>query len=102
MQNEIERKFLVNPKLLDIESQNIIDIHYHNHAYLQSSQSYQVRVELHKTKFNPEEIGRINSKTMINVLSGLYALDKLQNIEKLINTTDSDLVLKTDFSFKEF
>ena len=24
MQNEIERKFLVNPKLLDIESQNII------------------------------------------------------------------------------
>ena len=62
MQNEIERKFLVNPKLLDIESQNIIDIHYHNHAYLQSSQSYQVRVELHKTKFNPEEIGRINLK----------------------------------------
>lgn len=31
---------------------------------------------------------------MINVLSGLYALDKLQNIEELINTTDSDLVSK--------
>lgn len=33
-------------------------------------------------------------ETMINVLSGLYALDKLQNIEELINTTDSDLVSK--------
>lgn len=62
MQKEIERKFLVNPNLLNIESQNIIDIHYHNHAYLQSSQSYQIRVELHKSKFINEEIGRINIK----------------------------------------
>ena len=62
MQKEIERKFLVNPKVLDIESRNITDIHYHNHAYLQSSQSYQIRIELHKTKSSPEEIGRINIK----------------------------------------
>lgn len=62
MQKEIERKFLVNPKLLNIESQNIIDIHYHNHAYLQSSQSYQVRIELHKSNSITEEIGRINIK----------------------------------------
>lgn len=62
MQKEIERKFLVNPKLLDIESQNIIDIHYHIHAYLQSSQSYQIRVELHRTESMSEEVGRINIK----------------------------------------
>lgn len=62
MQKEIERKFLVNPTLLNIESQDVIDIHYHNHAYLQSSQSYQVRVEIHKTKSMTEESGRINLK----------------------------------------
>lgn len=62
MQKEIERKFLVNPKSLDIESQNIIDIHYHNHAYLQSSQSYQIRIELHKSNSVTEKLGRINIK----------------------------------------
>ena len=33
-------------------------------------------------------------ETMANVLSGLYALDKLQTIENLIDNTNSDLISK--------
>ena len=63
MNKEIERKFLVKPFLIKEELSKAKAIHYHDHAYLVSSQSYQVRVELHRSKDSAEEtVGRINIK----------------------------------------
>lgn len=63
MVKEIERKFLVNSILVKDVLDNATAVYHHNHAYMVSAQSYQVRVEIRKEdKEDSKEIGIINIK----------------------------------------